>query len=94
MVRPGVALVIVGTVPFVFLDAPGWLLAIGLFLRGIGMGATLMPAMAAALHRAGARGGAARRERARDRSARGALLGIALLAVILQTQLPLSLRRA
>ena len=38
VVRPGVALVIVGTIPFVFVDAPGWLLAGGLFLRGIGWG--------------------------------------------------------
>ncbi len=91
VVRPGVALVIVGTVPFVFLDAPGWLLAIGLFLRGIGMGATLMPAIAAAytvltpeaIPRAASALEIVQRA--------GALFGIALLAVILQSQLPLSL---
>ena len=91
VVRPGVVLVIVGTVPFVFLDAPDWLLAIGLFVRGIGMGATLMPAMAAAY--------TVLKPEAVPRAASaleivqraGALFGIALLAVILQSQLPLSL---
>ncbi len=48
VVRPGVALVIAGTVPFVSVDAPTWLLSAALFLRGVGMGATLIPAMAAA----------------------------------------------
>ena len=50
VVRPGVVLVILGTVPFAFVagDVPAWLLIAGLFVRGAGMGATLMPAMAAA----------------------------------------------
>jgi EmrB/QacA subfamily drug resistance transporter len=91
VVRPGVALVIVGTVPFVFVDAPAWLLACGLWLRGVGMGATLMPAMAAAYTvltpHAVPRAASALEIVQRV----GALLGIALLAVILQSQLPLSL---
>ena len=83
VVLAGIVLVAVGTVPFA-LDAPGWLLTLGLALRGVGMGATLMPAMAA--------GYAALPEEAVARAASaleivqrvGALLGIALLAVIFQ----------
>ena len=70
---------------------PRWLLAIGLFVRGIGMGATLMPAMAAAYTvltpEAVPRAASALEIVQRA----GALFGIALLAVILQSQLPLSL---
>ena len=91
VVRPGVALVILGTIPFVFVDAPQALLIGGLFLRGIGMGATLMPAMAAA-YTVLAPHAVARAASALEIVQRvGALLGIALLAVILQSQLPLSL---
>ena len=83
VVLAGVALVVLGTVPFA-LDAPGWLLTLGLALRGVGMGATLMPAMAA--------GYAALPPEAVARAASaleivqrvGALLGIALLAVVFQ----------
>ena len=83
VVLTGIVLVAVGTLPFA-LDAPGWLLTLGLALRGVGMGATLMPAMAA--------GYAALPEAAVARAASaleivqrvGALLGIALLAVIFQ----------
>jgi MFS family permease len=83
VVLTGVTLVLLGTVPFA-LDAPGWLLVLGLALRGVGMGATLMPAMAA--------GYAALPEEAVARAASaleilqrvGALLGIAVLAVVLQ----------
>ena len=86
VVRGGVALVLLGTVPFAFVadDVPVWLLACGLFLRGAGMGATLMPAMAAAYqvlpHAAVARAASALEIVQRA----GATLGIALLAVILQ----------
>ena len=89
VVRAGVALVMVGTLPFALVadDVPGWLLVCGLFLRGAGMGATLMPAMAAAYS------GAARGRRGARASAleivqrAGATLGIALLALILQQSL-------
>ena len=86
VVRVGLVLVIAGTVPFVFVDdgVPGWLLVIGLFLRGAGMGATLMPAMAAAYQalppEAMARAASALEIVQRS----GATLGIALLAVLLQ----------
>jgi EmrB/QacA subfamily drug resistance transporter len=86
VVRFGVVLVIAGTIPFAFVadDVPGWLLVLGLFLRGAGMGATLMPAMAAA-YQALPPEAMARAASALEIVQRaGATLGIALLAVILQ----------
>jgi EmrB/QacA subfamily drug resistance transporter len=86
VVRFGIVLVIAGTIPFAFVagDVPGWLLVLGLFLRGAGMGATLMPAMAAA-YQALAPEAMARAASALEIVQRaGATLGIALLAVILQ----------
>ena len=75
-----------GTLPFAFVadDVPGWLLVCGLFLRGAGMGATLMPAMAAA-YQVLPEAAVARAASALEIVQRaGATLGIALLAVILQ----------
>ena len=89
VVRVGVVLVIAGTLPFAFVadDVPGWLLVCGLFLRGAGMGATLMPAMAAA-YQALPEAAVARAASALEIVQRaGATLGIALLAVILQHSL-------
>jgi EmrB/QacA subfamily drug resistance transporter len=86
VVRVGVALVLVGTLPFAFVadDVPGWILVCGLFLRGAGMGATLMPAMAAA-YQVLPEAAVARAASALEIVQRaGATLGIALLAVILQ----------
>jgi EmrB/QacA subfamily drug resistance transporter len=86
VVRFGVVLVIAGTIPFAFVadDVPGWLLVLGLFLRGAGMGATLMPAMAAA-YQALPPEAMARAASALEIVQRaGATFGIALLAVILQ----------
>ena len=77
---------LVGTLPFAFVadDVPGWLLVCGLFLRGAGMGATLMPAMAAA-YQVLPEAAVARAASALEIVQRaGATLGIALLAVILQ----------
>ena len=83
VVLAGVALVVLGTVPFA-LDAPGWLLTLGLALRGVGMGATLMPAMAAGYAALPAEA-VARAASALEIVQRvGALLGIALLAVVFQ----------
>jgi EmrB/QacA subfamily drug resistance transporter len=93
VVRPGLALVIAGTVPFALVahDVPGWLLVAALFLRGAGMGATLMPATAAA-YQALAPEAVARAASALEIAQRaGATLGIALLATILQQSLPVSL---
>src|SRR3954470_6220332 len=84
IVLPGIVLVVLGTIPAVMEDAPDALLGAGLILRGAGMGATLMPAVAAASQ--------ALPEAAVPRAASlleivqrvGASLGIALLAVVLQ----------
>jgi EmrB/QacA subfamily drug resistance transporter len=86
VVRVGVVLVVLGTLPFAFVagDVPGALLVAGLFLRGAGMGATLMPAMAAA-YQVLPEAAVARAASALEIVQRaGATLGIALLAVILQ----------
>ncbi len=86
IVLAGVVAVVLGTVPFALVgdDVPGWLLAAGLFLRGAGMGATLMPAMAAA-YQALPPAAVARAASALEIVQRtGASLGIALLAVVLQ----------
>jgi EmrB/QacA subfamily drug resistance transporter len=83
VVLTGIALVVLGTLPFA-LGAPGWLLGIGLFARGAGMGATLMPAMAAA-YQVLPEAQVARAASALEIVQRaGASLGIALLAVLLQ----------
>jgi EmrB/QacA subfamily drug resistance transporter len=86
IVLAGVTLVLIGTLPFVLVadDVPGWLLGIGLFLRGAGMGATLMPATAAA-YQALPPAAVARAASALETIQRaGASLGIALLAVLLE----------
>ena len=75
--------------PFAFVadGVPGWLLVIGLFLRGAGMGATLMPAMAAA-YQVLPEAQVARAASALEIVQRaGATLGIALLAILLQSRL-------
>ena len=50
MAVAGVSLLAVGTVPLLFVDAatPAWLLCAVLLLRGLGIGASMVPAMAAA----------------------------------------------
>ena len=83
VVLAGVALVALGTLPFA-LDAPGWLLTFGLAVRGVGMGATLMPAMAAG-YAALPPAAVARAASALEIVQRvGALIGIAVLAVVFQ----------
>jgi EmrB/QacA subfamily drug resistance transporter len=84
IVLPGVVLVVIGTIPAVLEDPPAVLLGAGLVLRGAGMGATLMPAMAAA-YQALPEAAVARAASLLEIVQRvGASLGIALLAVILQ----------
>ena len=86
VVRIGLALALLGTLPFAFVagGVPGWVLVLGLLLRGAGMGATLMPAMAAA-YQVLPESKVARAASALEIAQRaGATLGIALLAVILQ----------
>ena len=87
IVLPGIALVVLGTLPAVMEDAPDVVLGAGLVLRGAGMGATLMPAMAAA-YQALPQAAVARAASLLEIVQRvGASLGIALLAVVLQQSL-------
>jgi hypothetical protein len=85
----GIVVMLLGTIPFAFVGAstPYALLAAVLVVRGIGMGATMMPAMAAAF---------ATLERPQVPRATSALnaiqrvggsIGTALLAVVLQHQI-------
>jgi EmrB/QacA subfamily drug resistance transporter len=84
IVVPGVAVALLGTIPAVVTDSPGVLIAIGLVLRGAGMGATLMPAMAAA-YQALPPEHVARAASLLEIAQRvGASVGIALLAVVLE----------
>jgi EmrB/QacA subfamily drug resistance transporter len=85
----GLVIMTLGTIPFAFIDADTSYGLLGgmLVVRGIGMGATMMPAMAAAYATLG------RHEIPRATSALNVLqriggsLGTALLAVVLQHQL-------
>src|SRR4051794_17116726 len=92
----GLTILTIGTIPFAFLsaDTPYELLAFLLVLRGLGIGSSMMPAMAAAY---------ATLERAAVPRATSALnviqriggsLGTALLAVVLQAQIKDQLPRA
>ncbi len=86
IVLAGLALSLAGTLPFALVadGVPEWLLAAGLFLRGAGMGATLMPAAAAA-YQALPEDALARASSALEIVQRtGASLGIALLAAVLE----------
>jgi EmrB/QacA subfamily drug resistance transporter len=84
IVVPGVLLVIVGTIPAVATDPPEALLAAGLVLRGAGMGATLMPAMAAAYQALPPEHVARAASLLEIVQRAGASIGIALLAVVLE----------
>jgi EmrB/QacA subfamily drug resistance transporter len=89
IVLVGLALVLVGTVAFALVSATTsfWLLGGALFVRGMGMGATMMPAMAAAYqtlsHAAVARATSALNIIQRV----GGSIGTAVLAIVLQHQL-------
>jgi hypothetical protein len=85
----GIAIVIASTIPLVFVDAatPYWLLALLLLVRGLGTGASIMPATAAAY-------ATLKRENIPDATPQlnmiqrvGGSLGTALLAVVLHAQL-------
>jgi EmrB/QacA subfamily drug resistance transporter len=89
VVPAGLALLILGTLPFALADAstPYPLLAAALVIRGLGIGASMMPAMAGA---SAALGGAATARpisiiNAAQRM--GGALGVALAAVVLDHQL-------
>jgi EmrB/QacA subfamily drug resistance transporter len=85
----GLTLVTLGTIPLTLVDAGTsyWLLSGALFVRGLGMGATMMPSMSAALqtltHAAVPRATTALNIVMRV----GGSIGTALLAVVLQHQI-------
>jgi EmrB/QacA subfamily drug resistance transporter len=84
IVLPGLALVVIGTLPAVATDPPDLLLGAGLVLRGAGMGATLMPAMAAAYQALPPEHVARAASLLEIVQRVGASVGIALLAVVLE----------
>jgi EmrB/QacA subfamily drug resistance transporter len=89
IVLVGLALVLIGTVPFAFVTESSsyWLLGAALFVRGMGMGATMMPAMSAA-YQTLARSAIARATTALNIVQRvGGSIGTAVLAVVLQHQI-------
>jgi EmrB/QacA subfamily drug resistance transporter len=89
IVLVGLALVTLGTIPFAFIGAGTsyWLLGAALFVRGMGMGATMMPAMAAA-YQTLTREAIARATTALNIVQRvGGAIGTAVLAVILQHEI-------
>ncbi|MFC6881256.1 MULTISPECIES: DHA2 family efflux MFS transporter permease subunit [Actinomadura] len=96
VVPVGVVLLVLGTIPFVLLESGTsyWLLGAALYVRGLGLGCTMMPTMSAALTTLG---------RAAVSRATGALniivqlggsFGTALLAVILSRELGSGLPKA
>jgi EmrB/QacA subfamily drug resistance transporter len=96
VVLTGLIVLLAGTLPFTLLDAttPYWLLAVAVAVRGVGLGFSMMPAMAAAY---------ATLERTQVPRATpmlnvvqrvGGSLGTAILAVVLQHQLTSALAGA
>jgi EmrB/QacA subfamily drug resistance transporter len=96
VVLSGLVILLAGTIPFTLVDAttPYWLLAVAVAVRGVGLGFTMMPAMAAAY---------ATLERTQVPRATpmlnvvqriGGSLGTAVLAVVLQQQLTSALAGA
>jgi EmrB/QacA subfamily drug resistance transporter len=89
VVLGGLVILLAGTVPFTLVTAttPYWLLAIAVMVRGVGLGFTLMPAMAAA-YATLARTQVPRATPMLNVVQRiGGSLGTAVLAVVLQQQL-------
>jgi EmrB/QacA subfamily drug resistance transporter len=89
IVLVGIALLLLGTVAFTQLDAHTsyTLLAASLFVRGVGMGATMMPAMSAA-YQTLERAAIARATSALNILQRvGGSIGTALLAVVLENEI-------
>jgi EmrB/QacA subfamily drug resistance transporter len=88
VVMSGIALAVAGTLPFALAGTPDALLVLALVVRGVGLGAATMPAMAGAY--------ASLEEDAVARAASvlnvmkrvGGSVGVALLAVVLERRLP------
>ncbi len=85
----GLILATVGTLPFVMLtdDTPYWLLAGILVIRGMGIGGTMMPAMAAAYATLSQQAIPRATSQLNVIQRTGGSLGTALLAVVLQGQI-------
>jgi EmrB/QacA subfamily drug resistance transporter len=86
IVLVGLALVVIGTVAFALVgdSTSFWLLGVALFVRGMGMGATMMPAMSAA-YQTLSRAAVARATSALNIVQRvGGSIGTAVLAIVLQ----------
>jgi predicted MFS family arabinose efflux permease len=93
VVVAGILVLMAATIPFTQLSAttPYWLLAGALFVRGIGLGMTMMPAMSAAYQRLD-RSDVPRATTTLNILNRvGGSIGTALLAVVLQQQITSSL---
>jgi EmrB/QacA subfamily drug resistance transporter len=89
IVLVGLALVVIGTVGLTQVTATTsyWVLGVALFVRGLGMGATMMPSMSAAFQTL-TRASVARASTALNIVQRvGGSIGTALLAVVLQHQI-------
>jgi len=96
IVLVGLAMVVVGTIGFALVgdSTSFWLLGAALFVRGVGMGATMMPAMSAA-YQTLTRAAIARATTALNIVQRvGGSLGTALLAVALQHEITARVPRA
>jgi EmrB/QacA subfamily drug resistance transporter len=89
IVLVGLTLVTIGTLPLAFVSesTPYWLLEAALFVRGMGMGSTMMPAMSAA-YQTLTRAAVARATTALNIVQRvGGSIGTAVLAVVLQHEI-------
>ncbi|MBO2459574.1 DHA2 family efflux MFS transporter permease subunit [Actinomadura violacea] len=85
----GIVLLVVGTIPFALVgaDTSYWFLGAALYVRGLGLGCTMMPTMSAALTTL-ARSAASRASSTLNILVQlGGSVGVALLAVILSRQI-------
>jgi EmrB/QacA subfamily drug resistance transporter len=85
VVLGGIAVSIAGSLPFALIGAttPYWLLAIGLFVRGVGLGGTMMPSMAAAYQTLERESVASATTSLQIIQRVGGSVGVALLSVVL-----------
>ena len=90
VVLAGLAIVVVGTLPFAVAgtSTPDPLLALALFVRGAGLGASTMPAMAGAYASLEAEDVARASSVLNVTKRLGSSVGVALVAVVLEHQLP------
>ena len=89
VVLGGIALLLLGTLPFALVDAdtPYWVLAVALFVRGIGIGASMMPSMSAAYQTLDRAAVARATSTLNILNRLGGAIGTALLAVLLSHEI-------